>query len=155
MQTLNPIFLFFMQILAWTRALLRGFSCSIDFFYLFAFFLINDNINILLCTFLLKTKHFLFVIIITFFYFIIILLNLFVWIILKIRLGRNHIWINIFFTLSRQHWWILRTLILSQFQFFDAVLLLDWFILTLNFILINFFSIYIFICIHIFIFIFT
>ena len=152
LQTLYPIFSFFIKSLTRLRALLRWFSCSIIFSNLFYFnFLINYRITVFLNTFLLKIKIFLFIFSIDFWNFIRIRLALSITLILINLFRRSHILNNIFFSLSSEHWWILWTYILSQFQFLYSIFFLNYLILILIVLLIIFLSICVLIAIHIFV----
>ena len=152
LQTLYPIFSFFIKSLTRLRALLRWFSCSIIFSNLFYFnFLINYRITFFLNTFLLIIKIFLFIFSIDFWNFIRIRLALSITLILINLFRRSHILNNIFFSLSSEHWWILWTYILSQFQFLYSIFFLNYLILILIVLLIIFLSICVLIAIHIFV----
>ncbi len=152
LQTLYPIFSFFIKSLTRLRALLRWFSCSIIFSNLFYFnFLINYRISVFLNTFLFKIKIFLFIFSIDFWNFIRIRLALSITLILINLFRRSHILNNIFFSLSSEHWWILWTYILSQFQFLYSIFFLNYLILILIVLLIIFLSICVLIAIHIFV----
>lgn len=152
LQTLYPIFSFFIKSLTRLRALLRWFSCSIIFSNLFYFnFLINYRITVFLNTFLFKIKIFLFIFSIDFWNFIRIRLALSITLILINLFRRSHILNNIFFSLSSEHRWILWTYILSQFQFLYSIFFLNYLILILIVLLIIFLSICVLIAIHIFV----